>query len=352
MPYLRNTWYVAMWGEHLAASALAARKILDQPIVLYRTSDGAPAALLDRCPHRFAPLHRGQRVGDDRIRCGYHGLEFDAKGVCVRNPHGDGKLPPASVRAFPVTEKHSIVWIWMGDPALADPALIPSFPMLDENSGFQLTKRDGIRMEAYYQLITDNLLDLSHVSFLHDGILGNADTIPADIKVEQNGTQVVVTRAMKNVRVPGMFDLLFRRDGGRVDMWTDMRWDAPGCMLNDAGVTTLGGPRSAGTGIFGTHFLTPETERTTLYHFCAARQNPLPFPAEVADDIRRQLTDLRRMAFEEQDEPMIRAQQQALEAADFALKPVLLAIDAGPARYKRVLERLIAQERQGAERAA
>lgn len=351
MQYLRNTWYVAMWAEALG-EGFETRTILNQRIVFYRTADGTPAALLDRCAHRFAPLHRGKRVGDDRIRCGYHGLEFDRTGACVRNPHGDCKLPPASVRAFPVAEKHSILWIWMGDAARADPAAIPDFPMLDPGAGFQLTARDWIRMEANYELITDNLLDLSHVSFLHEGILGNEDTIPAEIKVQQQGTRVTVGRHMKSVRPPGMFDLLFRRDGAPVDMWTDMRWDAPGCMLNDAGITAPGTPRAAGTGIFGTHFLTPETDRTTLYHFCAARQNPLPFPAEIAAGIRETLTEMRRMAFAEQDEPMIRAQQQALEEADFDLKPTLLAIDAGPVRYKQVMKRLIAQERDEATRAA
>lgn len=349
--YLRNAWYVAMWGESLGGG-LATRRILDEPIVFFRAADGEPVALFDRCPHRLAPLHRGKRVGEDRIQCGYHGLEFDRSGACVRNPHGDGKVPPASVRAYPAVEKHSIVWIWMGEPARADTSLIPDFPMLDPGAGYALTARDCIRMEANYELITDNLLDLSHVSFLHDGILGNEDTIPAEIKVRSRGRRVVVSRGMNNVRAPGMFDLLFRRDGGRVDMWTDMRWDAPGCMLNDAGVTAPGAPRSAGTGIFGTHFLTPETDSTTLYHFCAARQNPLPFPPHIADEIRGKLTELRRMAFAEQDEPMIRAQQQARDAGGPALKPVLLAIDAGPVRYKQVLDRLIAEERTGSTRAA
>jgi vanillate O-demethylase monooxygenase subunit len=351
MRYLRNTWYVAMWSEALG-EGLVPRTILNEPVVLYRAADGGPRALADRCPHRFAPLHRGKRVGADGIQCGYHGLEFDGSGACVRNPHGDGRLPPAKVRVYPAAEKHSIVWIWMGAAARADPALIPDFPMLDSDGGYQLSKRDWIRMDANYELITDNLLDLTHVSFLHEGILGNEDTIPAEMAVKQEGTSVTVCRATPNVRVPGMFDLLFKRDGGRVDMWADMRWDPPGCMLNDAGVTDPGASRAQGTGIFGTHFLTPETNRTTLYHFCAARQNPLPFPAERVEEIRRKLTELRRFAFEEQDAPMIRAQQQALEASGFALKPVLLSIDAGAARYKQVLNRLIAQERDEASRAA
>jgi len=353
MKYLRDTWYVAMWAEQLRPGEFSTRTVLNQPIVLYRQQNGAPAALFDRCPHRFAPLSRGKLLPDGALQCGYHGLQFDAAGACVRNPHGDGKLPPAKARAYPVVERHSIVWIWMGDPAKADPAIIPDFPMLDENSGHQLSARDWIRMEANYELITDNLLDLSHVSFLHENILGNAETIPAAIKVEQSGNRITVRRFMPNVHAIGLFDLLYHRDGRPVDMWTDMRWDAPGCMLNDAGVTEPGGTRAQGTGIFGTHFLTPETDRTTIYHFCAARQNPLPVSPDVAADLRTKLTELRRIAFGEQDEPMIRAQQAAFDrAAPGELRPTLLTIDAGPVRYKQILERLIARENTAQDQVA
>src|ERR1700737_1545160 len=113
--YLRNAWYVAAWSDDLAEGQLLGRTILKEPIVLFRKADGNVAALEDRCPHRFAPLHMGKIVGGDRVQCPYHGLEFDASGACVRNPHGTKSIPPrARVRSYPVTEKHKAIWIWMG----------------------------------------------------------------------------------------------------------------------------------------------------------------------------------------------------------------------------------------------
>jgi len=130
-----------------------------------------------------------------------------------------------------------------------------------------------------------------------------------------------------------------------------MRWDAPSCMLNDAGARPVGGSKAEGTGIFGAHLLTPETETSTHYHFAAARQHPLPFPPEIADDIQRQLGELRRYAFQEQDEPMIHMQQQALMRTGGlqSRKPVLLSIDAGPVRCRRLLDARIAREQKAGE---
>lgn len=343
MTFLRNAWYVAAWGQDVSAGALEARTFLGEPVVLFRDAHGMPHALADTCPHRFAPLSRGSLSGGGRLVCAYHGLEFSPAGQCVHNPHG--RVPPATVRAYPLVERHSILWIWMGDPAKADPAAIPAFPNLDPEADVPISQRDGIRMAAHYELVTDNLLDLSHVSFLHYGILGNEDTIPAEIEVDRVGDRLVSRRWMENVQVPGMFDLLFKRDGGRVDMWTDISWQAPGLMVNDAGVTEPGAGRQAGTGIFGHHFLTPETETSTLYHFAAVLQNPRPAPPDIADEVRQKLTEMRRIAFAEQDAPMIEAQQKRKESMDAAgVRPVLLSIDKGPEAYKRVLQRLIAAE--------
>jgi vanillate O-demethylase monooxygenase subunit len=180
--YLRNAWYVAAWTDDLAEGRLLDRTIMQEPIVLYRTADGRVAALQDRCPHRFAPLHMGKIVGGDRVQCPYHGLEFDAAGACVRNPHGNKNIPPrARVRSYPVTEKHKAIWIWMGE-APADPAKVPDFGVLDNVPELHATKRDRITIRANYELIIDNLLDLSHTSYLHDGILGNADTVESEIR--------------------------------------------------------------------------------------------------------------------------------------------------------------------------
>ena len=210
-----------------------------------------------------------------------------------------------------------------------------------------VSKRDWILMEASYRLITDNLLDLSHTAVIHEGILGSEHTIRAELDVTQRGNQLRVARAIPNVPAPGLYDAMFHRDGGRVDLWMDMRWDAPGCLLNDTGVTDPGKSRDQGTGFWGTHFLTPQTEDTTYYLFAAVRMNPISWGEPLDTEIHKQLADLRRIAFEDQDQVIIRAQQQNMKKAPYPLKPVMFDIDVGPVRYKRILEAMIHQERGG-----
>ena len=114
--FVRNAWYVAMWGDDLPREQVTGRTILNEAVALFRKADGSVAALADRCAHRFAPLHMGKVVAGDRVQCAYHGLEFDGSGACVLNPHGNKRVPPsARVRSYPVVEKHRAIWIWMGD---------------------------------------------------------------------------------------------------------------------------------------------------------------------------------------------------------------------------------------------
>jgi phenylpropionate dioxygenase-like ring-hydroxylating dioxygenase large terminal subunit len=124
MPFLRNCWYVASWSSELVSAPLG-RRILNEPIVMYRLSSGEPVALSGRCPHRFAPLHLG-KVIEDKIQCPYHGLRFSSAGACVFNPQGNGATPKAvHLRAYPLIERYNALWIWMGDPERADLAQIP-----------------------------------------------------------------------------------------------------------------------------------------------------------------------------------------------------------------------------------
>jgi vanillate O-demethylase monooxygenase subunit len=344
MEFLRNTWYAALWAQDLAQDQLLPRIFLNEPIVLFRQADGRAAAIADVCAHRFSPLSKGKIVHGDHVRCPYHGLEYDARGQCVGNPHGNGRIPTnMKVRSYPILEKHSLLWIWMGDRP-ADPALIPDFSLLDPDGGRLVSKRDWILMDASYRLITDNLLDLSHTATVHEGILGSEHTIRADLTVTQQGDQILVARSVPNVPAPGLYDAMFRRDGGRVDLWADMRWDAPGCLLNDTGVTDPGTPRAQGTGFWGTHFLTPQTRDTTYYLFAAVRMNPISWGEPLDSEIHKQISDLRRIAFEDQDQAIIKAQQENMRKTPYPLKPVLFDIDVGPVRYKRILDAMIHQE--------
>lgn len=342
--YLRNAWYVAAWSEDVAAGQLLPRRLLDTPVVLFRREDGSPAALLDRCAHRFAPLHMGRILPGDRVQCPYHGLEFGVSGACVHNPHGNGKIAPANrVRSFPTIEKHTLIWIWMGE---AEPDLdaVPDFSAMDDTRDEARTKRDRIVVKANYELVTDNLLDLSHTSYLHDGILGNSEMIDAEIDVREENGAVIVGRSSSNTQIPGMFAPLFPTTSAKVDKWNTIRWTAPSNLLLRSGVCAPGADPESGTGYYGIHLLTPETDGTTHYFFTAVRWNVLTEGAELNTRLNEKISVTRRFAFEDQDAPVIEAQQQRIDMAQERLAPVFLSIDVGPVRYKRILERLIDED--------
>jgi phenylpropionate dioxygenase-like ring-hydroxylating dioxygenase large terminal subunit len=342
--YLHNAWYVAAWSDDLGDGQLLARTILKQPVVLYRKSDGSVSALQDRCPHRFAPLHMGKIVGGDRVQCPYHGLEFDGTGVCVLNPHGTKNIPSrARVRSYPAIEKHKAIWIWMGELP-PDVSKVPDFGVLDNVPEMHATKRDGITIRANYELIIDNLLDLSHTSYLHEGILGNQETVDSEIGVEQDGDDIVVSRHASNATAPGLFAILMPANPGRVDKFTRMRWMAPSNLRLVTGICMPNAAAESGTGYHAIHMLTPETDRTTHYFFTAVRFNVLTADDALNAQIQEKISTTRRFAFEEQDAPVIEAQQVIIDAAETAVDPVILAIDVGPVRYKQILQKLIRAE--------
>jgi phenylpropionate dioxygenase-like ring-hydroxylating dioxygenase large terminal subunit len=342
--YLRNAWYVAAWSDDLADGQLLGRTILKQPIVLYRKSDGEVAALQDRCPHRFAPLHMGKVIHGDRVQCPYHGLEFDPSGACVHNPHGSRNIPSrARVRSYPVIEKHKAIWIWMGEQP-ADAAMVPDFSVLDNVPQLHSTKRDRITIRANYELIIDNLLDLSHTSYLHEGILGNQETVESEIAVELEGDDVIVSRHAHDATAPGLFAILMPSNSGRVDKFTRMRWMPPSNLRLVTGICLPKAAPESGTGYHAIHMLTPETDRTTHYFFTAVRFNVLTADDTLNAQIQEKIATTRRFAFEEQDAPVIEAQQEIIDAAETAVDPVVLAIDVGPVRYKKILEKLIRAE--------
>ncbi len=341
--FVRNAWYVAAWADELADGALIGRRILNQPIVLYRKSDGGVVALEDRCPHRHAPLSMGKIVRGDRLQCAYHGLEFDASGACAHNPHGGNVSSRGHINSYPVVERHKAVWVWMGDKP-ADPAEVPDFSVLDDVPELHETKRDSIMIAANYELVVDNLLDLSHTAFLHEGILGNADTADSQITIEQDGDDVIAGRHATNAASPGMWAMLWPEHPERVDKFSRIRWMAPSTLRLFVGICPIGQPYETGSGYHAIHLLTPETERSTHYFFTAVR-----FGVKTTDDalnreIQTNIAQTRRYAFEHQDAPIIEAQQRIIETAPTALEPMVLPIDVGPVRYKRILMKMLDED--------
>lgn len=345
MNWLKNAWYVAMYARDLALGELVGRTLLNERVVLFRDEAGRPVALEDRCPHRNAPLRTGKLLGNGRVMCGYHGLEFDASGHCVRNPHGNELIPKnCMVRSYPIVEKYTMLWVWTGE-APADPALIPDLSRFDPaTTTHKLGRPDWLRMEAPWELIVDNLLDLSHVSFLHDGLLGNSQMIKADVQVKQDGNTVTVSRWMPSGPPPKFTDLMMHNDGALVDQWHDITWYAPSVLVLDVGSVEPGGGRSNGTGNFAVHLLTPETEGSTLYHFMSARNNPLPRTEDEEAHLAAQLAEMRRIAFAEQDGPMIKDQYDTIRHYGGEMKSVMLTVDAGVVRWRRVMAGLLATQ--------
>jgi len=216
--------------------------------------------------------------------------------------------------------------------------------VLDNAPRIYETKRDRITIKAHYELIVDNLLDLSHVPFLHDGILGNQDTIHAEITFEQDGNDVIVGREAKNVSPPGLFATFLPSPNQRVDQFSIIRWMAASNLRLFTGVTMPGKPHDVGTGFHAIHLLTPETDRTTHYFFTAVRFNVMTEGDQLNTQIQENISKMRRYAFQEQDAPVIEAQQRNLDSSQTPFDPVLLSVDVGPVRYKRILQKMIETE--------
>jgi phenylpropionate dioxygenase-like ring-hydroxylating dioxygenase large terminal subunit len=345
MNVLRNVWYVAAWDHEVTTERPLARTLLGQPVVLFRDAAGRPRALKDRCPHRFAPLSMGTVVGDS-IRCRYHGLEFNGGGACTRNPHGEGTIPrSACVTAYPVEERYSVVWIWMGDAHKADPALIPDFSSIDPDA--RCVGKDYLLARAEYQLETDNILDLSHIEYLHPGTLGSEAVKQAKSEVVQEGNTIYSRRLTRNERLMPSLEQRYGIPAGQlVDRWLDTRWNAPAVMELWVGVAPPGSPdpRAVGKRVPFIHLFTPETASTTHYWFATS------YPKRMGDEGRRRAEeDVRylREPFENEDLPMLEAQQRALgDTAFWDAKPILLAGDAAAVRARRVLDKLIREEQQ------
>lgn len=340
---LRNAWYLAAWASEVGAQGLLARRLLDLPVVLFRGADGSPAALLDQCPHRFAPLSMGKLVDEGgRIECPYHGLRFDVKGRCSFNPHGDGSIPKAAVvRSFPVVERYSALWIWMGEPERADPALLPSFPFLD---GAEWGVGVGhMVVDGHYELETDNILDLSHIEFLHP-LFSSEAVRRAQVTCEQDGETVWCKRFMtQDHEVPDFLRQAFGVPEGPVDRWLHVRWDAPANMALWAGGCAAGSDPARATVSSQAHCFTPESEGRTHYYYAIAFPRAVCGP--MADTLAQQNVAALRGPFEREDKPMIEAVQQRMRGADlWSLKPVLLPGDAAAVRARRVLQARIAAE--------
>ena len=339
--FVRNAWYAAAWSDELVACKPLACMMLNEPIVLYRRTDGAPAALEDRCVHRSLPLSLG-RVRGDLIECGYHGLQYDCAGACVRIP-GQPTIPPtARVRSYPVIEQDGFIWVWMGDPAQADAAKITSFPWMTR-PGWQRTKLHA-RIECNYQLIIDNLLDLSHLAFVHATTVGSielADEAIVKTAVSEGGVQT--SRWTLNVP-PARTYAQFGKYDCNVDRWQLSDFHAPCTFVIRNGSAKAGtGAPEGGRGeqpweFIVCHGITPETDRTTNYFWAVTHDFGADDPEGTAEFHRQSQQVIG------EDIAVFAAQQRMLDLKPDA--PLLnIRYDNGPLQARRLIARLVADER-------
>lgn len=334
--YLWNAWYVAAWSDEVGR-ALLARTILEQPVLLFRKESGDAVAIGNACPHRHAPLNMGKLLGDV-VECPYHGLRFDGSGACVLNPHGQGMIPPKmKTPGYPLVERHKMIWIWMGDPEKADTANIPDFSCHEDPA---MAFVGGlIEMKAHYELITDNLLDLAHAEFVHEGILSSKGLTKSRLDTIQQGSTIYSNRWVPDGDAIPAFAMMYEKykPEQNVDQWAYMRWDAPAHMLLDTGITMLGGTRREGVWIYGTDILTPK-DATTTYYFWGITRSYLIDQEAAGDQWRANI----KAAFEGQDKIVIEAQQRMLGTRSLEeVDAVMFASDVAAQRARRLLATMI-----------
>ncbi|MBO9574587.1 MAG: aromatic ring-hydroxylating dioxygenase subunit alpha [Sphingobium sp.] len=349
MSYVRNAWYVAGWSHELAAEKPFALSVLGERIVIWRTAGGALHALEDRCVHRLAPLSLGRCEGE-RLRCMYHGLLFDGEGRVVEIP-GQETIPPrARVRRYPVADRHSWIWIWMGDEAKADEALIPPAVGLDHPD--YILGHGHLDYAAEARLINDNLLDFSHLTFVHAESFGSGPQFAE--------TQARITPLERGVRYERWIENSLGSSSRKSDVPMDnfLAYDflIPGVLLMTGGVFPLGTAKACGydqpdlsqavSGVtFTSQAVTPMKDKSARYFFSWG-----PRRDQGDATVRDALMGIAAQAFAE-DKVMIEAQQQVIDdSPDARIMPT--SHDRGVTLFNRLVEKLAREESEAARQAA
>ena len=341
-----NAWYAAAYDVEVV-NKLLARTICNQKTVIFRKTDGTVAVLEDACWHRLMPLSMGHLQGDE-LTCGYHGLVYNAQGRCVHMPSQETLNPSACVRSFPVVERHRFVWIWPGDPAKADPALVPDMHWNDDAEW----AGDGklISVKCDYRLVIDNLMDLTHETFVHGSSIGQRAVAEAPFVATHGDRTATVTRWMENIDAPPFWAGQInhaRNYKGKVDRWQIIKFEAPATVNIDVGVAEAGsgavpkdgfaGDRSKGVNGFVLNTVTPETNGSCHYFWAFAR-NYCIGEQRLTHQLREGVAGI----FGE-DELVLEAQQKAMDDhPDHQFYN--LNIDAGSMWARRLIDGLVAKE--------
>lgn len=343
-----NQWYVAAWSSEVSRDPFE-RWILNEPVAFYRTRDGRAVALQGRCPHRHFPLGKS-RVVDDDIECGYHGLTFDPSGACVRVPSEGRALAACDIRAYPVVERWQWLWIWPGDPALADPALIPDHDAIGLfDPGF--TTEGGVyyAVPGRYMLMHDNLLDLTHLGFLHQSTIASGGLGQAPEERTEGPGWIRSTRALPDTECPIYFSGVFGYDG-RVQRAFGLTFHFP-CLhegfdefRRPPGADGVPGEELGSIRVY--HAVTPGRLHDAHYFFALGRNF-----ARQDDAFGKAMLDGIRVTLEE-DMSATREIESMLRDLGDIPREMLLRSDTHCVQGRRLFETAIRAEQPGANRSA
>jgi nitrite reductase/ring-hydroxylating ferredoxin subunit len=306
---VQNAWYLAAWASEVGARPLA-RRICNEPVVLFRTPDGKASALIDSCAHRGAPLSLGTVVAQG-IRCNYHGVVFAGSGLCASIPNQALIPAKARVRRFPLVEKDQMLWIWIGDAAKADESLIVDYPFHDDPKWPCRQTMSPVR--SHYLLIADNLLDATHLAYVHGATVGGADpnvhmSAESSLKPTANGHRY--ERLMRNAPPPPAYSACVALPE-RIDRWQEFEFVAPATVLQYSGGVPAGADRAtAGAPRFDMrifHSATPATDNSCYYFYSVSN-------GHHADDPQATETIFAQVAAAiVEDKLFIEAQQERVE---------------------------------------
>ncbi len=328
-----NAWYVAAWSSEITTDPVH-RTVCELPLVLFRRSTGETAALIDRCAHRAFPLSEGRVVGDS-IECGYHGFTYDCEGVCTRVP-AQANIPQSiRVRRFPVVEKDGWIWVWTGDESLADESLVPDTHWMSDPAWATVTHSVPFACRA--SLIHDNLLDLTHESFLHTSTVGDDYIYEHGITVEVADKFVRVDRLMPGVEAPPLYAATMGTDG-LYDRFHTTDFFLPGYLLLHSGITGEGAPREDGFLIKVLNAITPIDEHTSWYYYAFSRNFAVD-DQQATEDLRVGLAVVLQ-----EDADALEAQEIGMQQRAPGERDALIAQDAGVSKARQQMKRLLAAE--------
>ncbi|MCP5144202.1 MAG: aromatic ring-hydroxylating dioxygenase subunit alpha [Gammaproteobacteria bacterium] len=341
----RNQWYVAGWSNEVTDSGILERWILNEPVIFYRTVDGTAVALDGRCPHRNYPLGKSP-LKNGKVECGYHGITFDHTGQCVHIPTQVEIPAVCSLRAYPLVEKWRWLWIWPGDPAKADPSLIPDHDEIRITSeGWLPLQAFTYEVQARAQLFNENLMDISHLTFLHAGTIGTAGVASTEVEVIDQGRYLRGTRRIRGDALTGFFSDVLKYHGD-IDREVLIDFYPPGLHVAWEMFMPLGsldaaeGSRPPSLGEYRVHHaVTPATHHKTNY-FVAFSRTFARDEQSVTDTIAAVFTDVIA-----QDIDAIEAIEQMITQRDAAPREVLVRGDRHSIFGRRKLEGLFDAER-------